>query len=119
MPLYASQIPNEKSFQELKELIINSVNIQYPKPGIYENVSEAIPYVSSISLTNPNISEEKAAIAALEQSDPTNFQQIAATQLRLSESYYNSVHDQSEQSFLWSRITSGIGFVFFLAAIIF
>lgn len=66
-----------------------------------------------------NYSEEKAAIAAIQQSDPTDFQQIAATQLELANSYYTAVRIQSAQSFLWSRVTSGIGFVFFLAAIVF
>ncbi len=60
--------------------------------------------------------EAKVAIADLQESDPTDFQAIAASQLKLANSYYNSVRNQSDQSFLWSRITSGVGLVFFLAA---
>jgi hypothetical protein len=103
----------------LKNLLVNSVKIDYPKPGEYRDLYEAMPYVSSISLTNPNISEEKSAIAILQQTDPTNFQHIAASQLDLSNSYYTSVRNQSEQSFLWSRITSGIGLAFFHIAVVF
>jgi hypothetical protein len=119
MPLYTNQLNEVKSNPELQELKINAIKIQYPKPGTYEDVREAMPYISSISLIDPNVSEEKAAIAALEQSDPTNFQQIASTQLELSNSYYTSIRNQSTQSFKWSLITSGIGFVFFLVSIIF
>lgn len=129
MPITASHLQNkpplspeeEKALfldfqKKVKELLINTVNIEYPKPGKYDDVREAMPYVSSISLINPSISEEKAAIAALQQSDTTDFQQIAASQLDLAMSYYKSVRNQSEQSFLWSRVTSGIGFAFFLVA---
>ncbi len=119
LPLEETKYFSQYFQMMLKDLFVNSVKIEYPKPGIYEDVCEAMPYISSISLTNPNISEEKAAIAALEQSDPTDFQQIAASQLDLALSYYKSVRDQSEQSFLWSRITSGIGLAFFLLAVTF
>jgi hypothetical protein len=66
-----------------------------------------------------NTIEEKAAIEAIQQADPTNFQQIASTTIELSNSYYTSVRMQSAESFKWSRIISGVGFFFFLAAIIF
>ena len=66
-----------------------------------------------------NTIEEKEAIAAIQKADPTNFQQIASTQIELSNSYYTSVRIQSAESFKWSRIISGVGFFFFLAAIIF
>ncbi len=61
-------------------------------------------------------SEAKSAITALEQANPTDFQAIAASQLELANSYYTSVRNQSDQSFLWARITSGIGLAFFLVA---
>jgi hypothetical protein len=66
-----------------------------------------------------SIAEEQAAIDDLKKSDPTNYQEIAASQLKLANSYFTSVRVQSSDSFLWSRITSGIGFIFFLAAIVF
>jgi hypothetical protein len=104
--------------QQMKELIINTVKIQYPKPGMYDDVLEAMPYVSSISLINPDISEEKAAIATIQQSDPTDFQAISASKLTLNNSFYNNALRQSQQSFLWALIWGGVGAIFIIVSVI-
>lgn len=120
LPLSSVQ---QKEIQELKrqmqEMGISTANIQFPKPGFYHDIIEVIPYISSITLTNSEISEEKAAIAALRQSDPTNFQENAANLLDLSDSYYKAVLKQSKQSFVWALIASGIGLFCFLVAVFF
>ncbi len=110
----------QKMLQELKKeaekLLVNSVKVEFPKPGIYDHAFEMMPYVSSMSLTNPDVSEDKAAIAALQQSDAMNFQEIAASILELSNSSYKTVQNQSKQNVLWSRITMVIGLGFFFAS---
>lgn len=95
---------------------VNSAKIEYPKPGVYESVIETMPYVSSISVINENISEEQAAIAAIEQTDPTNFHAIASHMLELSNEHYTSVRIKSEKSFSWSIIAYATALLFFLAA---
>lgn len=117
MPLYTNQLDEIKSNPELKELKINAINIKYPKPGPYEDVREAMTYISSISLIDPNVSEEKAAIAALEQSDPTDFQTISASKLTLSNSFYNNALRQSQQSFIWALIFAGVGALFIISTV--
>jgi hypothetical protein len=116
MPVKASILIEEwaKLSPEEKEKQIEELQLKSKEESENWNKRVSILFPTSI-----NIAEEQAAIAAIEQSDPTNFQQIAATQLELANSYYTAVRIQSAQSFLWSRITSGIGFVFFLVAIIF
>jgi hypothetical protein len=116
MPVKASKLIEEwaKLSPEEKEKQIEELQLKSKEESENWNKRVSILFPTSI-----NIAEEQAAIAAIEQSDPTNFQQIAATQLELANSYYTAVRIQSAQSFLWSRITSGIGFVFFLVAIIF
>src|SRR2546429_2179821 len=101
----------------LSDFLVNSVKIEYPKPGTYKDVLEAMPYVSSISLTNKNISEEQAAIASLQQSDPMDFQSISASKLTLSNSFYNNTLRQSQQSFLWSLIWAGVGALFIISTV--
>src|SRR5690348_11254481 len=101
----------------LKDLFVNSVKIEYPKPGFYEDVREAMPYVSSISLANPNISEEQSAIATLQQSDPTDIQAISASKLTLSNNFYNNALGQSQQSFLWALILAAVGALFIISTV--
>jgi hypothetical protein len=58
-----------------------------------------------------------AAIEDVASVDPTNIQEVAASQLALSNSYYGSVLAQARQSFRSAVAAASLGFVFFLAAI--
>src|SRR5690348_13019474 len=66
--------------------------------------------------TNINITEEKATIAAIQQSDPTDFQEIATHMLELSNDHYTSVRIKSEKSFSWTIRAYSTALFFFLAA---
>jgi hypothetical protein len=57
------------------------------------------------------------SIVKIGQTDPTNVQQIAASQLALLAGYHQIALAQSRRSFLWALIGSGIGLVFFFAAV--
>jgi hypothetical protein len=64
-----------------------------------------------------NIVEEKAAIATIQQSNPTDIQAISASKLTLSNSFYNNALRQSQQSFLWSLIWAGVGALFIISTV--
>jgi hypothetical protein len=53
------------------------------------------------------------------QADPKNIQEVAVTQLELSNSYYRSALSQSQQSFKLAFWAAVVGLLFFLAAIAF
>ena len=61
--------------------------------------------------------EMRRLIERVEKSDPANIQEVAATQLRIINSYYQSGLQQSQRSFHWSLIWGGIGFSFFVFAV--
>jgi hypothetical protein len=70
--------------------------------------------ISSIHLVPLDIRD---SIVKIGQTDPTNVQQIAASQLALLAGYHQIALAQSRRSFLWALIGSGIGLVFFFAAV--
>jgi hypothetical protein len=59
------------------------------------------------------------AIQEVAKADPNNIQEVAASQLSIINSYYQSGLQQSQQSFKWSLIWGGIGLGFLIAAISF
>jgi len=59
------------------------------------------------------------AVREVAKADPSNIQEVAASQLAIINSYYQSGLNQSQQSFKWSLIWGGIGLGFLIAAISF
>lgn len=53
------------------------------------------------------------------EADPSNIQQVAASQLGILGSYYTSVLRQAQQSFIAALVASIIGLIFFIAAVSF
>ena len=53
------------------------------------------------------------------QADPSNIQQVAASQLELINNYYSTILNQAVQSFRWAIIAAGAGLLFFVAAVAF
>jgi hypothetical protein len=82
-----------------------------------EKVPEFAPSLTFYPPYKTNIAEEKAAIATIQESDPTDFQSISASKLTLSNSFYNNALRQSQQSFLWSLIWAGVGAIFIISAV--
>ena len=58
------------------------------------------------------------AIENVAKADPGNIQQVAASQLALSNSYYQSVLSQARQSFLAAIVSATVGLVFFIFSVI-
>ena len=67
------------------------------------------PIIKSLRVLSP--------IAAVAQADPTNIQQVAASQLDISNSYYQSVLAQAKRSFIAAIVACAFGLVFFVAAV--
>jgi uncharacterized membrane protein len=59
----------------------------------------------------------RLSIKRLEQANPANVQEIAASQLELLATYHQIALAQSRRSFWWALVGSGIGLVFFIAAV--
>src|SRR6266700_21563 len=63
--------------------------------------------------------KNKAEIEDVAKADPANIQQVAASQLAIVNSYYESVLMQAQQSFVWALRAAGVGLLFFIAAVSF
>lgn len=59
------------------------------------------------------------SLEKLSKADPSNVQQIAASQIELLTAYHNVVLDQAKRSFMLALIASGTGLIFFIAAVSF
>lgn len=49
--------------------------------------------------------------------DPAKIQEVAATQVAISEMYYNTSLQHAQRLFRWALITAGTGLIFFLVAV--
>src|SRR5207302_5661239 len=67
----------------------------------------------------PDFQARQQAISRVARADPGNIQEVAASQLSIINSYYQSGLQQSQQSFQWSLIWGGIGLAFLIAAVSF
>jgi len=59
------------------------------------------------------------ALDRLANANPTNVQEIAASQIELLSNYHNLVLEQARRSFAWAIIAAAIGLIFFIAAVSF
>jgi hypothetical protein len=62
---------------------------------------------------------QDAAVQSVARANPGNISEVAASQLAISNTYYNSVLAQAKQSFTWAIIAAGTGLIFFVSAISF
>lgn len=58
-------------------------------------------------------------IERLSKADPSNVQQIAASQIELLSNYHQEVLNQAKKSFYWALVAAGAGFFFFLSTLVF
>ena len=94
---------NIKDMREtLKEIGVDSAEIEVDSEG---NVS-----VRSFNMENTRL-------ANVAQANPSNIQEVAASQLGIINNYYKGVLQQAQQSFRWALISAGVGLVFFIGAI--
>jgi len=62
---------------------------------------------------------DSQAIESVAAADPTNVQEVAASQLAISNDYYQNVLHQARQSFRAAIVAGAVGLAFFLAAVAF
>ncbi len=58
-----------------------------------------------------------SAIESVAKADPGNIQEVAASQLAISNNYYESVLRQASRSFLAAMLSAGAGMIFFLCSV--
>jgi len=81
--------------------------------GLYNSIG--VP-ISTIILEGDYATRQRA-VEEVAKADPNNIQEVAASQLSIINSYYQSGLQQSQQSFKWSLIWGGVGLVFLIAAV--
>ncbi|WP_327099573.1 hypothetical protein OIE68_12695 [Nocardia vinacea] len=60
-----------------------------------------------------------SAIESLAKADPGNIQEVAASQLAISNDYYESVLRQASRSFVAAIVSAGVGLLFFVCSVAF
>lgn len=93
---------------ELDKMGVDSADIAFHAGGVLG----LTPVVKSVRVTSPSI-------ANVAKADPGNIQEVAASQLALSNEYYANVLAQARRSFGAAIVAGSIGLGFFLAAIAF
>ena len=88
---------------------------QYLEKRNSPRITSTIPGIE-IGSDFSNISENLERVV---QADPKNIQEVAITQLELSNSYYRNALQQSQHSFRSALIWASIGTLFIFAAIVF
>lgn len=98
------------------------------------DISSGISILSSLgfsedeiaSMTHPGVGESRRisininnAVEEISDTPVDDVQGIAAAQLAILSSYYSEGLTQAKTSFRWAAIVSGIGFAFFVTAVIF
>lgn len=83
--------------------------------SLYKNNGFVTGYKTSPSTIT--FVDERAAIATIQKSDPTDFKAISGSKLTLSNSFYNNALRQSQQSFLWALIWAGVGALFIFSTV--
>lgn len=84
----------------------------------YDNALRLFETLSQFDSTH-DLALRRQAVREVAKADPNNIQEVAASQLAIINSYYQSGLQQSQRSFNWSLIWGGIGLVFLIAAVSF
>jgi Cyanobacterial TRADD-N associated 2-Transmembrane domain len=84
--------------------------------GLYNSIG--VPVTGSI-IWEGDYARRQQAVEEVAKANPNNIQEVAASQLSIINSYYQSGLQQSQQSFKWSLIWGGIGLGFLIAAVSF
>jgi hypothetical protein len=93
------------------------------KAGIGLGAEESSPYSKSGDfvggVAERFVTGRDIIINQISEAQPSDIQKIAASQIKLLDSYYTAVLAQATSSFRWALVAAGIGLAFFLGAIVF
>jgi hypothetical protein len=91
-----------------------------PKITVGTEVGKIRPAAAAAASTGVHIGSLVIdSINRIGRADPANVQQIAASQLELLAGYHQIALAQSRRSFFWALVGSGLGLLFFIAAVAF
>jgi hypothetical protein len=109
------EVPKERQF-DISATDINATNVpgaiklgttMFGKSNLFANI------------VVEDFINRQQAVQSVAKANPDNIQEVAASQLSIINSYYQSGLEQSQRSFQWSLIWGSIGLVFFIAAVTF
>jgi hypothetical protein len=89
--------------ERMKKLGINSYNIAL--------TSDGTPVVKDMAV-------QSEAVQRIAAANPANIQEVAASNLNLTDIFYKNVNRQAILSFTWALIAASVGLVFFAVAIL-
>ncbi len=116
-----------QEIEELQELLSLSQKNESDKPqsdprwnvgSVVIGTDSTIP-IQPMSYFLSDYAMRQQAVQDVAKANPNNIQEVAASQLSIINSYYQSGLQQSQQSFRWSLIWGGIGLLFLIAAVSF
>ncbi len=94
--------------KDSEEVRKNKPNVRL-KPQMIDHIAD------DLLAQRPDIFDK--AVDRLAKAKPSDVQEVAASQIKLLNSYYALVLEQARRSFRWALIAAGVGLLFFLAAI--
>jgi Cyanobacterial TRADD-N associated 2-Transmembrane domain len=115
-----------QEIEELQELLSLSQKNENDKPqsdpgwnvgSVAIGTDSTIPIQATYFVSDYAMRQQ--AVQDVAKANPNNIQEVAASQLSIINSYYQSGLQQSQQSFRWSLIWGGIGLIFLIAAVSF
>jgi len=87
------------------DVVVNSEGIEAVEPSPFQVGAQNIYFTHGLD--------------SLSQADPSDIQKIAASQIELLNSYYNTSLYQAKLSFRWALIAAGVGLAFLLSSLAF
>jgi len=111
------------TYFKLKEDIEQTLKRHQEQPEEVLSEKEANSIVEAASRLRAQLANDvgtrKSTFSNVARADPSNIQQVAASQLELINDYYTTILHQARQSFTWAIIAAGVGLAFFIAAVAF
>jgi hypothetical protein len=81
------------------------------------SLSVKVPHGLDYGVSEPQAGPETHTQKLVAGLDPAKIQEVAATQVVISEMYYKNVLQHAQRLFRWALIAAGAGLIFFLVAV--
>ena len=109
------------AYFKLKDAIAEALESLKDQPEKELDEPQVRSLVESASDLRTRLANElgtrKTTFDNVAKADPSNVQEVAATQLELINNYYSTILDQARKSFNWAIIAAGVGLLFFVSAV--
>jgi hypothetical protein len=106
--------------REQAEKAISSLEKATPTASDYERLlSQVEGLVKEVRMEGSSVSKEVArALSRLSKAEPGDIQEIAASQIKILDSYYGAALSQAKGSFRWACVAAFVGLIFFVGAVV-